>query len=167
MPELPEVETVVKAINKSIESKTISELNIINNKLRWPIDKQLSVNTKNQDILKIYRRGKHIIFKLTNGYILIHLGMTGIIKYLDKDQKKKIEKHDHYDIRLKDKNILRYNDVRKFGSIHWSKNMEDHFLIKNLGVEPLSKNLNITYLKNIIKNRSVSIKNLINTANSA
>ena len=44
MPELPEVETVVKAINKSIESKTINELNIINNKLRWPIDNQLSVN---------------------------------------------------------------------------------------------------------------------------
>ena len=165
MPELPEVETVVKAINRSIGSKTISELNIINNKLRWPIDNQLSVNSKNQDIVKIYRRGKHIIFKLANGYILIHLGMTGIIKYIDKDQKKKIEKHDHYEIRLKDKNILRYNDVRKFGSIHWSKNVDDHFLIKNLGVEPLSKNLKFTYLKNITKNRSVSIKNLIMNQN--
>ncbi len=92
MPELPEVETVVKAINKSIGSKTISELNIINNKLRWPIDNQLSINTKNEDILKIYRRGKHIIFKLIHGYILIHLGMTGIIKYIDKGTKKEIRK---------------------------------------------------------------------------
>ena len=79
MPELPEVETVVRAINQSIESKKISKLSIINSKLRWPIDTCLSKKTKDEDILEIYRRGKHIIFRLTKGYILIHLGMTGII----------------------------------------------------------------------------------------
>ena len=45
MPELPEVETVVRLINKSIKSKTISKLTIINKKLRWPIDPSLSVYT--------------------------------------------------------------------------------------------------------------------------
>ena len=84
MPELPEVETVVKAINKSIESKTIAKLTILNKRLRWPIDDSLSKYSKNRNIVKIYRRGKHIIFKLDDGYILIHLGMTGIIKFFKK-----------------------------------------------------------------------------------
>ncbi len=165
MPELPEVETVVKAINKSIESQTIAKLTILNKRLRWPIDDSLSKYSKNRNIVKIYRRGKHIIFKLDDGYILIHLGMTGIIKFFKKSFKARIEKHDHYEIKLKDASTLRYNDVRKFGSIHWTKDINTHFLIKNLGVEPLSKNFNISYFKDIIKNRSVSIKNLIMNQN--
>ena len=165
MPELPEVETVVRAINQSIENKEISKLSIINSKLRWPIDTCLPQKVKNQNILEIYRRGKHIIFRLTKGYILIHLGMTGIIRFIEQSHKKKLEKHDHFEIKLKDKNMLRYNDVRKFGSLHWSDNIEEHFLIRNLGVEPLSENLNVNYLKKIIKNRSIPIKNLIMNQN--
>ena len=165
MPELPEVETVVRAINQSIESKKISKLSIINSKLRWPIDTCLSKKTKDEDILEIYRRGKHIIFRLTKGYILIHLGMTGIIRYIEQSNKKKLGKHDHFEIKLKDKNLLRYNDVRKFGSIHWTEDVNNHFLIRNLGVEPLSKSLNFKYLKKITKNRSMPIKNLIMNQN--
>ena len=165
MPELPEFETVVKAIKKSLESQTIDKLTIINKRLRWPIDNCLSTYSKNKNILRIYRRGKHIIFELKDGNILIHLGMTGIIKFSKKPSNLKIDKHDHYEIKLKDKSILRYNDIRKFGSIHWAKNIKEHFLIKNLGVEPLTKHLDISYLKNVIKNRSVSIKNLIMNQN--
>ena len=165
MPELPEVETVVRAINRSIESMKISKLSIINSKLRWPIDTCLSKKTKDEDILEIYRRGKHIIFRLTKGYILIHLGMTGIIRYIEQSNKKELGKHDHFEIKLKDNNLLRYNDVRKFGSIHWTEDVNNHFLIRNLGVEPLSKSLNFKYLKKIIKNRSVPIKNLIMNQN--
>ena len=165
MPELPEVETVANAIKKSLKSMTINRFIIMNNKLRWKIDSDIPNSVKDQEINLIYRRGKHIIFKLDNGYILIHLGMTGIIKFFKKPFKTRIEKHDHYEIKLKDASILRYNDVRKFGSIHWTKDINTHFLIKNLGVEPLSKNFNISYFKDIIKNRSVSIKNLIMNQN--
>ena len=48
MPELPEVETVVRSINQSIENKEISKLSIINSKLRWPIDTCLPQKAKNQ-----------------------------------------------------------------------------------------------------------------------
>ena len=165
MPELPEVETVVRAINQSIGSKKISKLSIINSKLRWPVDRSLPKKAKDQNILEIYRRGKHIIFRLTKGYILIHLGMTGIIRFIEQSHKKKLEKHDHFEIKLKDNNVLRYNDVRKFGSLHWTENVSEHFLIRNLGVEPLSKDLNVKYLKKIIENRSIPIKNLIMNQN--
>ena len=108
-----------------------------------------------------YRRGKHIIFRLDNGFLLIHLGMTGVIRYLKKGDDKKYGKHDHFDIELKDNSILRYNDVRKFGSLHWTDCIDEHFLIKNLGPEPLSKAFDHDYLRKSCKNRNIPIKNLI------
>ena len=161
MPELPEVETVVKAINRSLESMTIKRFIIINSKLRWDISSNIPKLVKNRKIENIYRRGKHIIFKLDNGYILIHLGMTGIIKFIDTIDAKNRSKHDHYQIELKDNKILKYNDVRKFGSIHWTENIHDHFLIQNLGPEPLSKEFDSIFLKDKCRNRNVAIKNLI------
>ena len=161
MPELPEVETVVKAINRSLKSMTINRFIIINSKLRWDINPDIPKLVKNKKIENIYRRGKHIIFKLDNGYLLIHLGMTGIIKFIDAIDSKNIDKHDHYQIQLQDNKILKYNDVRKFGSIHWTKDIDNHFLIKNLGPEPLSKESNGFFLKAKCRNRNVAIKNLI------
>ena len=130
MPELPEVETVANAIKKSLKSMTINRFIIMNNKLRWKIDSDISNSVKDQEISLIYRRGKHIIFRLDDGYLLIHLGMTGIIKFIDSLGSKDIEKHDHYEIQFKDNKILRYNDIRKFGSIHWTQDIDNHFLIK-------------------------------------
>ena len=149
MPELPEVETVVNAIKKSLKSMTINRFIIMNNKLRWKIDSDISNSVKDQEINLIYRRGKHIIFRLDDGYLLIHLGMTGIIKFIDSLGSKDIEKHDHYEIQFKDNKILRYNDIRKFGSIHWTQDIDNHFLIKNLGPEPLSEEFNGVFLLHI------------------
>ena len=136
MPELPEVETVVKAIKKSIKSRQINKFRIINPSLRWRIDSKIPAIVKGKHIINIYRRGKYIIFKLDMGYLIIHLGMTGIIKFIS-DGDLHFAKHDHFDIEFKNDCILRYNDVRKFGSIHYCKNIDDHFLIKDLGPEPL------------------------------
>ena len=159
MPELPEVETVCNAIKKSIKTNKVKEFTIINPKLRWKIDKNIKKLLHKVDIKKIYRRGKYIILEFKHGNLVIHLGMTGFIKFLK--NKYKIDKHDHYEIKFQDNTILRYNDVRKFGSVHWTKNIEDNFLIKNLGVEPLSKNFNYGYIQNISKKRNMAIKNII------
>ena len=48
-------------------------------------------------------------------------------------------------MKMSDDNIFIYNDVRKFGSIHWSSDIRRHFLIKNIGVEPLTNDLNSQY----------------------
>ena len=80
--------------------------------------------------------------------------MTGIIKFIDSLGSKDIEKHDHYEIQFKDNKILRYNDIRKFGSIHWTQDIDNHFLIKNLGPEPLSKEFNGVFLKNKCRKRN-------------
>ena len=165
MPELPEVETVVNAINKSLKSMTIDKFIIINRKLRWDISNNIPNLLKNKNIKVIYRRGKYIIIRLNNGCLIIHLGMTGIIKLINNPVSNNIDKHDHYEIHLKDKKVLRYNDVRKFGSIHWTENIDNHFLIKNLGPEPLSDEFNGVFLKDKCRNRTIPIKNLIMNQN--
>lgn len=161
MPELPEVETVCEAIKQNIKSRDILKFNIFNSNLRWKIDKKINNNISNNHIDKIYRRGKYIIFSFIHGSLLIHLGMTGVIKLLKKNINNKTSKHDHFDIVFKNGDVLRYNDVRKFGSVHWAEDLKKHFLTKDLGVEPLSKDFNFEYLYKISKQKNVSIKNLI------
>ena len=165
MPELPEVETVVRSINQSLKSNYIKTLNIFNDKLRWKIDPYTKTIASKAQINNIYRRGKHIIFHLDKGFLIIHLGMTGIIRYSETKSYFSKEKHDHYEIILKDNSKLIYNDVRKFGSLHWTDDIDKHFLIENLGVEPLSNDFTYDYLKNIAKKRDVAIKNLIMNQN--
>ena len=160
MPELPEVETVCEAIKKNIKSRDILKFNIFNPNLRWKIDKKIDNNISNNHINKIYRRGKYIVLSFIHGSLLIHLGMTGVIKLLNNNNNR-VGKHDHFDIVFKNGNVLRYNDIRKFGSIHWVKDLKKHFLTKDLGVEPLSKDFNYKYLYKISKQKNVSIKNLI------
>jgi len=161
MPELPEVETVCEAIKQNIKSRDILKFNIFNSNLRWKIDKKINNNISNNHIDKIYRRGKYIIFSFIHGSLLIHLGMTGVIKLLKKNINNKTSKHDHFEIVFKNGDVLRYNDVRKFGSVHWAEDLKKHFLTKDLGVEPLSKDFNFEYLYKISKQKNVSIKNLI------
>ena len=145
MPELPEVETICNAIKQSIDSPKIEEFKIINNKLRWKINRNIPSRVNGQIIKKIYRRAKYIIIEFDNGSLIIHLGMTGQFRkthdaYLS-------HKHDHFLMKMSDDSIFVYNDVRKFGSIHWSSDIHRHFLIKNIGVEPLTNDLNSQYLK--------------------
>ena len=159
MPELPEVETVCNALKNRAESKIIKEFKIYNPNLRWVINRKIPDKTANQKINLIKRRGKYIVFHLDNGYLIIHLGMTGIIKLLKMNVS--TVKHDHFDININDKLLLRFNDVRKFGSVHWAESMNQHFLIKNLGPEPLSEDFSSEYLKEKSKKRKITIKDLI------
>ena len=159
MPELPEVETVCNALKNRAESRIIKEFKIYNPNLRWVINRKIPDKTANQKINLIKRRGKYIVFHLDNGYLIIHLGMTGIMKLLKMNAS--MVKHDHFDININDKLLLRFNDVRKFGSVHWSESMNQHFLIKNLGPEPLSEDFSSEYLKEKSKKRKITIKDLI------
>ena len=159
MPELPEVETVCNALNSRAAQSVIKQFTIYNSHLRWEIDPIISSKITNKKINHIKRRGKYIILYFDKGYLILHLGMTGVIQLTS--SKQKITKHDHFDIELQDKLILRFNDVRKFGSVHWAELLDKHFLIQNLGPEPLTDSFTTDYLMKIAKRSKVTIKNLI------
>ncbi len=159
MPELPEVETICNAIKSSLRSHKISEIGLINPNLRWKIDKEIPFRVKGKTITKVYRRAKYIVMELGENQIIIHLGMTGLFRRMTDNEK--FKKHDHFYVKLSDKMTFVYNDVRKFGSLHWTNNIEEHFLIKDLGVEPLSRSFNKKYLFSKTRSRTTQIKNLI------
>ncbi len=157
MPELPEVQCVVDTL-KPINLKEIEDVIVLDKKLREPVQNDLKSNLKDKKILEVQRRGKFIIFKLNNGFIVSHLGMTG--KFLI--QKSIIEnKFNRIIIKFKDNTYLIYNDIRKFGFITYENNMEDNKYIKKLGIEPLSDNLNGEVLFNLSRNNKKNIKQFL------
>ncbi len=161
MPELPEVETVTRYLEKRVLDKKISNIRVLNPKLRWPIDTQSLRRIRGSFIKQVTRKGKYILLFLdkTDLVIVVHLGMTGIVSF-SKDNEYKKNKHDHLLIFFDDI-IFIYNDVRKFGSVHITKNASSMFLLKDLGPEPLSRHFNSDYLFNISRKRTCAVKELI------
>ena len=149
MPELPEVEVTRLGLMPLVNLK-VSDVIIRNPSLRWPVNSKLPQILKNQVLKKIGRRGKYILAEFSEGTLICHLGMSGSIRIVSKKNLPK--KHDHVDIIFKSNinNILRYIDLRRFGSIIWtSEEPSDHPLIKFLGPEPLTQEFNCDYLFNM------------------
>ena len=158
MPELPEVETTLRAIKK-FQGQNLTNIKVHNRNLRWTVAKGLEKNSRNQKLINLHRRAKYIIFELENTYLLLHLGMSGSLRIL-KSEDNYFLKHDHIEFIFDNEKII-YNDPRRFGSLHITKNVNNHKLISALGPEPLSKNFNGEYLLECCKRSKTNIKTLI------
>ena len=195
MPELPEVENLRLGLEKSILGQKIKKVLVQKIKLvsgkgtkRSPSNSKKALFVKGitgEKIVKIDRRAKNLIFKLSHDkIILIHLKMSGQFVYLPShkasarqgNQKKVIgghpielsektlpNKHSHVIFEL-EKGNLYYNDTRMFGYLLFYKNTkafekENHFA--TLGVEPLSLQFSIKYFINSLKNKKGKIKAIL------
>ena len=158
MPELPEVETTKNAI-LPFKGKTLKRIIVNNPSLRWPIDVEAINKIKDVKVLSISRRAKYIFLNLDEMTIIIHLGMTGTFR-IQKLGSNETRKHDHVVFEFS-KEILIFNDPRRFGSLHISKDPQDHFLIRHLGPEPLEDDFNSEYLCKKIKKAGVSTKSFL------
>ena len=164
MPELPEVETVCKALSKVIKNSRIKKIEFYRKDLRWQVKDNLEVSLKNNIFIDPYRRGKYILIPTnTDQIFLIHLGMSGQIRNKKKDI---VQKHDHMSMIVENNNkhfVITYNDSRRFGYIDLFKKKElrEHFLLSKIGVEPLGRELTIEYLQNNFKKRVINIKNAL------
>lgn len=136
MPELPEVETTRRGLEPLITDRKVLSVHIYKNKLRWDIPTHLFKTIKNRTIIKISRRAKYLIIKFDVGNLLMHLGMSGSISVVPSNEP--LKKHEHFELMLDNYSSLRFNDPRRFGSIHWQKPNETLPLLKKLGPEPLS-----------------------------
>lgn len=157
MPELPEVETTCRGIAPVAVNHTIADVIIREHRLRWPIPRDLPQLLRNQRIEDISRRGKYILIHLTNGTVIIHLGMSGSLRIVTAEAS--IRKHDHFDIILDSGQHLRLHDPRRFGCVLFTDaDPNSHFLLKDLGVEPLEREFNGQYLFDQSRHRSVATK---------
>lgn len=161
MPELPEVETVRKALLLKLKNKKINDLTILHNNVFKDQDtKKVIENIKGQCIRDIKRRGKWLVFDLDDYYLLSHLRMEG--KYLYRNLGEKIEKHELVIFNIDNKFELRYKDVRKFGKMYLvKKDKIKESPLSKLGLEPWDEKLTIEYLKKAYKNKSLPIKTLL------
>tara|TARA_B110001450_G_scaffold244938_1_gene257530 strand:- start:78 stop:911 length:834 start_codon:yes stop_codon:yes gene_type:complete len=165
MPELPEVETVCRALSKVTKNFKIKKIEFYRKDLRWQVKDKLENSLENNIFIEPYRRGKYILIPTNmDKILLIHLGMSGQIKI-----KKKVDnllKHDHMRMIVENDNkcfVITYNDPRRFGYIDLfdKKELKEHFLLAKIGIEPLGKELTIEYLQNKFKKRSKNIKNAL------
>lgn len=161
MPELPEVEVTRKGLLPLINQGAITQLNVYQPKLRWPVPvKQLKSKLIGHSILDISRRGKYLLFETKNGFFLIHLGMSGHLKYLS--SAKTLDKHDHVDMMFASNCHLRFYDPRRFGAFLWLGDKPfEHPLLNILGPEPLDKDFNARYLFDKTRRSNQAIKTFI------
>ena len=158
MPELPEVETSVQAIQE-FNNQKLQSIQVYNPNLRWKVDIASLQKIKNQMVYKISRRAKYILFNLEKSQLLLHLGMSGTIRISQKNSNL-YKKHDHIELVFKKEKII-FNDPRRFGSIHLISSPYNHFLLNKLGPEPLSENFNGEYFYQKIKNSLAPIKSAL------
>jgi formamidopyrimidine-DNA glycosylase len=160
MPELPEVETVKCGLKPHIENKTIQDVTVRHSQLRWPIPADLKNQLTGQLVIKITRRGKYLLLQVTSGTLIIHLGMSGSLRVIT--QNLLPTRHDHVDIVLSDKTIIRYNDPRRFGAILWTANDPfTHPLLQAIGIEPLDEHFTGHYLQQKALKRHAPIKSFL------
>ena len=83
MPELPEVETTLKAI-KSFEKEVLNSISIHNPNLRWLVDNDINKKIAGKRIKQIFRRAKYLIFDFNDYQLIVHLGMSGTLRIINK-----------------------------------------------------------------------------------
>ncbi len=143
MPELPEVETVVRGLRRTILNQTIASVYINSPQIaRAYFEGDLGA-MKGRKFIDIRRRGKNILIDLDGGQTLwVHLKMTGHFYYLPKDAP--IDKHDHLIFYFKKgKHSLHFNDYRRFGYMRLvpTSDLPHRRGLKELGPEPLEVKL--------------------------
>ncbi len=159
MPELPEVETTIRALQK-IKNKKIIKIVINTKKLRFSIPKHIKF-INNIKISNIRRIAKYIIIDLNNNNSLIfHLGMSGRLKIIKKKYNR--QKHDHVIISFNNNNLI-FNDPRRFGFIDlvFTNKLYKKKYISNLGPDALSNNYDQNYIYKRINKSEVPIKQII------
>ena len=160
MPELPEVETIMRGLLHQIVGSVIQDVIIRRPQLRWPIPADLKQCLMYQEIKQLSRRGIYLLIHLSTGTLIIHLGMSGSLRIFDLQTPPTL--HDHVDIVFSDSRCLRYNDPRRFGAVLWTnKNPLTHPLLRMMGVEPLDIHFTGQYLMNACQNRRATIKTMI------
>ncbi|MGB6371699.1 MAG: DNA-formamidopyrimidine glycosylase [Atribacterota bacterium] len=142
MPELPEVETIRRGLQKQIKNKQIKDIVINVDKIvKKPSLREFITKIKDKKIKEIDRRGKYIIIHLdSRNKLIVHLGMTGLLiyPYDNKIAEKEINpKHNHLVFTFTDNTQLVFNDVRRFGKVYLISNINEIETLSKLGVEPL------------------------------
>ncbi len=158
MPELPEVETTCRGVAPSVAGRRITGWQLRERRLRWPV--VLPAALRGQTVERVFRRAKYLVIGVAQGSVIVHLGMSGSLRVVGIGSS--AGRHDHVDLEFDDVLALRLTDPRRFGSIHYHPgDWATHWLLRDLGVEPLSAEFDGAYLFRHASGRRVAVKQLL------
>ena len=158
MPELPEVEVTCRGIAPHLVGRTISSVAVREVRLRWPIPAAVR-SLAGRRVLALRRRGKYLLLDCGDGHLIMHLGMSGSLRVVAAGTPP--GKHDHFDLGF-DGKLLRLRDPRRFGAVLWTAQPpEAHPLIRHLGIEPLSRDLDGRRLHALTRGHRAAIKQFL------
>ena len=136
MPELPEVEVTRRGVAQAIEGAQIRAV-ALGKPLRWPLGVAPAL-LAGQRVRAVRRRGKYLLLDLSDGLLLIHLGMSGSLRFAP--ELPPPGAHDHFEMQT-DRGTLRLHDPRRFGAVVWAAGQDApqaRKLLGGLGLEPLN-----------------------------
>lgn len=162
MPELPEVETVMRGLATVLQGRRIRAARIARPDMRWPFPDRLPERLAGTTILGFRRRAKYMLARLDSGEsLLIHLGMSGrMVARAVADVPNAPVAHEHFALETEDGTHVGFVDPRRFGSVDLvaTAQEEEHRLIAGLGPEPLEDAFTPDVLSDALAGRFTPIK---------
>ncbi|MBI2306038.1 MAG: bifunctional DNA-formamidopyrimidine glycosylase/DNA-(apurinic or apyrimidinic site) lyase [Rhodocyclales bacterium] len=156
MPELPEVEVSRQGLLPFLPGKAVRTATVRTPRLRQEIPAELPHLLAGRVLRDITRRGKYLVFDFGDGWLILHLGMSGSLRLVAPGTPP--QKHDHVDLDFAD-TVLRLRDPRRFGVLLWTEEApEKHPLLAVLGIEPLSPEFDGRWLHAALRTRSAPVK---------
>jgi formamidopyrimidine-DNA glycosylase len=159
MPELPEVEVTRLGFAERIAGAEVLQL-ILGKPLRWPLGCETSALV-GQRVFRVSRRGKYLILHLSKGIVLLHLGMSGSVRFAHGLPPQGV--HDHFEL-MTSHGTLRLHDPRRFGAAVYAESLDDPRAVKllgGLGVEPLEGEFDALAFYTALQQRRAPIKQVL------
>ncbi|MDE0780504.1 MAG: bifunctional DNA-formamidopyrimidine glycosylase/DNA-(apurinic or apyrimidinic site) lyase [Alphaproteobacteria bacterium] len=172
MPELPEVETVVRGLRPALEGKRIARVEARRPDLRFPLPYRFVDRLTGRTVIEVVRRAKYILIRLDNSETwLAHLGMSGRFTVSPGATATSGQaghnscwdlpaKHDHVIVEMSDGGQVVFNDTRRFGYMDLippgGEAESPH--LRSIGPEPLSQDFNPDYLAGVLRGKKTPIK---------
>ncbi len=158
MPELPEVETIVRGLRTVLPGKVFRQARVMwARSLANPEPDQLSSRLAGQQVEQVERRGKFIVIVLRDDTLLVHLRMSGDLR-LAEDKSEDLP-HDRMSFQFEDGTRLAFNDARKFGRVWLVRDPLD--VLGRLGPEPLDPGLSVEEFAARLHNHKRQLKPLL------
>jgi formamidopyrimidine-DNA glycosylase len=157
VPELPEVETTRRGIAPALDGRTIVDVRVRERRLRWALPRGFEAELRGARVLDVGRRAKYLLIRTDRGTLIVHLGMSGSLRVLPATTPPLT--HDHVDLVLDSGQCVRFNDPRRFGSMHFvTGDPAEHKLLRSLAPEPLSDEFHGGTLHARSRKRKVAVK---------
>jgi formamidopyrimidine-DNA glycosylase len=160
MPELPEVETVVRGLRSPLVGQRLRLVEARRGDLRRAFPENFAARLTGRTVLSIDRRAKYILARLDDGTVLIvHLGMSGRF-VVTNGRPNDIGPHDHVLFETEHGMFLRYTDPRRFGMMDLTSetDLASHPLLAGIGPEPLDPSFTGAVLARSLAGKKTPIK---------